>query len=77
MSLPERINVIKVVSYDVEKVILDILDNTEMSRNDIDMMDIYNHIEQWVENDFSCGHGHTADIGDLIWQDQDGNEVDW
>jgi hypothetical protein len=32
-------------------------------------------IESYCEDDFSCGWGHKNEIDDLIFTDQDGNEI--
>lgn len=73
-ELPERINVMKVVSYDVAKIVADLSEDGEY---DVTLWSVMQQIESWVENDFSCGHGHTADTSDLIFQDENGEDLEW
>lgn len=71
--LPERINVMKVVTYDVAKISDDIFEQTgERPRS---VAEVADWIENWVKEDFSCGHGHEADIRELIFQDENGEEL--
>jgi len=76
-ELPERINVMKVVSYDVNQIANDIHAETETPHSEITLWDIMQRVEVWIENDFSCGWGHTADTSDLIFQDENGEELNW
>ena len=72
MTLPSRINVMKVVSYDVEKLVAEM---EGQGIKDIDIDKALEYIEAWVQEDFSCGWGHTATTGDLIYQDENGEEL--
>lgn len=65
MSLPERINVIKVITYDVESIRRD-AHNAGMPLDTAD--DVLEFIEEWVEEDFGSLSG-------LIFQDENGNEL--
>ena len=65
MSLPERINVIKVITYDVESIRRD-AHNAGLPLDNVD--DVMEFIEEWVEDDFGSLSG-------LIFQDENGNEL--
>lgn len=65
MSLPERINVIKVITYDVESIRRD-AHNAGLPLDTVD--DVMEFIEEWVEDDFGSLSG-------LIFQDENGNEL--
>jgi len=74
---PTRINVIKTITYETEHIYNQILqDNRESSDGelDIDLDDIIEMIHHYAEDDFSCGWGHKADMNDLIFQDENGEE---
>ena len=77
MSLPERINVTKVVTYDVAEIIKSM---RELGGIDEDkeptLEDILWLVEDWVKDDFSCGHGHKLmTLDELIFQDENGNDL--
>ena len=65
MSLPERINVIKVITYDVESIRRD-AHNAGLPLDTVD--DVLEFIEEWVEEDFGSLSG-------LIFQDENGNDL--
>ena len=65
MSLPERINVIKVITYDVESIRRD-AHNAGLPLDTVD--DVLEFIEEWVEEDFGSLSG-------LIFQDENGEEL--
>lgn len=65
MSLPSRINVIKVITYDVESIRRD-AHNAGLPLDTVD--DVLEFIEEWVEEDFGSLSG-------LIFQDENGNEL--
>ena len=64
-DLPERINVIKVITYDIKSIRRD-SHNMGHPLDTID--DILEFIEEWVEDDFGSLSG-------LIYQDENGNEL--
>jgi hypothetical protein len=76
-ELPERINVMKVISYDVNQIANDIHAETEIPHGEITLWDIMQRVEVWVESDFSCGHGHETNTRDLIFHDENGEDLDW
>lgn len=65
MSLPERINVIKVITYDIESIRRD-AHNAGLPLDTVD--DVMEFIEEWVEEDFGSLSG-------LIFQDENGVEL--
>ena len=73
--LPERINVMRVISYDVQQIVNDLIEAGKKDDGKVTLSDVTEYIEGLVADDFSCGYGHTADGRDLIWQDENGEEV--
>jgi hypothetical protein len=71
-ELPERINVMKVVTYDVERITAEL---QEQGRTNVSLPDIMEYIEGWVNEDFGCGFGHENNLGDLIFQDENGEDL--
>ena len=66
-QLPERINVIKTVTYHVPSIIQDMnQNNAEWIPQDVD--DVLEFIEEWVAEDF-------GGLSNLIFQDENGNEL--
>lgn len=71
-EMPERINVSKVVTYDVGTVLSQLKeDGIEEPTFD----DVLERIEQYTLDDFSCGHGHLVPNHELIYTDVNGNEL--
>ena len=68
MSLPERINVIRCITYDVSKVVED-LKEKEVEPIDIDT--VINYIHEWVEEDMRAFISRY----DLVYQDENGQEL--
>ena len=69
----ERVNVMKVVSYEVSHVI------EELKRTRAEVVtldDVMTLIEDWAEREFGCDScGHKQRVGELIFQDQDGEDL--
>lgn len=72
MNLPERVNVMKVITYDVADVLTHL---HEDGIDDPDIGQVVELIERWCLDDFSCGFGHEADMSELRFTDEDGNEI--
>lgn len=69
-QFPERINVMKVIAYDVEGIRQQIVaDNGEVT-----LEEVMDRIYLYAKDDFSCGWGHEANIKDLIFTDENGEE---
>lgn len=88
--LPKRITVTKVVYYDVESIIENILDDRTSSEwvdssgntggepqsTEITLEDVIERIEELAKtDDFSCGWGHQVDISNLLFTDEEGNSL--
>jgi hypothetical protein len=67
-ELPERINVMRTLTYDVPKIVSDLED---MGMEDIDLDVILEYIQEWVWEDMSAPPSRH----DLVYQDEDGNEL--
>jgi len=71
VSLPERINAMKVISYDVRQIVETLMAEKGLENDstiDIDM--VMERIEEWVEEDFA------HDVADnTIFQDENGEEL--
>lgn len=69
MNLPERINVMKVISYDVRQICEDIHAAHETPFDEISIEDCLDWISDWVEQDF------RVSARSLTYQDENGNEL--
>ena len=67
-TMPERINVIRCITYDVSKVVED-LKEKEVEPIDIDT--VINYIHEWVEEDMRA----LISRYDLVYQDENGQEL--
>ena len=70
--MPARINVTKVMTYDVQEIINSL---TVQGMKDPSLDDVLGMVEEFVKDDFSCGWGHEADTDDLIFTDENGEEL--
>ena len=68
VDLPERINVMRTLTYDVPKIVSDLED---MGMEEIDLDVVLEYIEEWVWEDMSSPPSRH----DLVYQDEDGNEL--
>ena len=70
----ERVNVMKVVSYDVSEVIEEL--KRTWGAEVVTLDDVMTRIEEWAEREFGCDScGHKQRVGELIFQDQDGEDL--
>ncbi len=69
-SLPERINVTKVITYDVEGICEQISEDA----GEVTLEEVIQRIHLYAKDDFSCGYGHEANLRDLIFTDENGEE---
>ena len=67
---PERINVMKVITYDIEGIRQQIVADNE----EVTLEEVMDRIYMYAKEDFSCGWGHEADIKNLIFTDENGEE---
>ena len=65
MQLPERINAIKTVTYDVPAIVESL---EQMGMEDIDLDGVMEYIQEWVFEDFGGDSG-------IIFQDENGEEL--
>jgi len=68
-ELPKRINVMRVVSFDVLDIVESLTENDETLRT-VTLEEIMEQVEAWVEEDFPADR-----IKDLIIQDENGEEL--
>jgi hypothetical protein len=66
MSLPQRINVIKTITYDVGPLRREVMNDLGIKLNTVD--DILEYIEEWVDEDF-------GGLSGLVFQDENGQEL--
>ena len=67
-TLPERINVIRTVTYDVPALIKDL---EEMGVDPIDLDTIMDYITEWVEEDMRA----PISRHDITYQDENGESL--
>ena len=69
--LPERINVMRVVTYNVREIIDSLCElDSSYTPDQITLTEICDYIQSWVDDDFS-----RYDTSDLIWQDENGEDI--
>ena len=66
MSLPERINVIKTITYNVGQLRREVMNDLGIELNTVD--DVMEFIEEWVDEDF-------GGLSGLVFQDENGTEL--
>jgi len=70
-KLPERINAMKLISYDVQQIAETLMAEQELVAHEITLEMIMERIEAWVEEDFA------HDVADsTIYQDENGEEIE-
>lgn len=69
-NLPERINAIKCITYDVRQIVESLMAEQEIEAKSVTIEMIMERIESWVEEDF------INDVADsTIYQDENGSEL--
>ena len=68
-ELPERINAIKSISYDVQQIVETIMAEQEIEAKSVTLEMVMDRIESWVEEDF------INEASDTGYQDENGSEV--
>lgn len=68
---PERINVSKTITYDVQ-ILRDQMEK-DFDRP-INFDDVLEMIQDFAKDDFSCGWGHQENVKYLIFTDENGEE---
>ncbi len=69
-TLPERINVIRSITYDIPSLVIE-LEDMGIDKEEIDLEFILEHIHDWVYEDMSA----PVSRHDLVYQDEDVNEL--
>jgi hypothetical protein len=69
-ELPERINAIKSISYDVQQIVETIMAEQEIEAKSVTLEMVMDRVESWVEEDFA--NDNADNIG---YQDENGSEV--
>ena len=68
-DLPKSINVMKVISYDVQQIVEDIMAQDEIEASAVDMKNIMEYVDELVEEDFDTSKDY------LIYQDENGEDI--
>ena len=76
-KMPELINVLKIVSYDIEALIETMKENMQEENPGYEPTydEVIEIVERMAEDEFGCGHGHKARLKDLIFHDELGNDI--
>jgi hypothetical protein len=69
-KLPERINVIRSITYDIPSLVIE-LEDMGIDKEEIDLEFILEHIHDWVYEDMSA----PVSRHDLVYQDENGEEL--
>ena len=70
MSLPERINAIKTVTYDVVQIVESLQAMNDDDSYEPTLQEVLDYISDWVYEDF-----YNDDTSDIILQDENGEEL--
>ena len=68
-DLPKSINVMNVISYDVQQIVEDIMAQDEIEASAVDMKKIMEYVDELVEEDFDTSKDY------LIYQDENGEDI--
>lgn len=68
MSLPERINVIRTVTYSVPDIVSSL---EELGEENVDIDKVIDYIADWVEEDMAA----PVSRHDIVYQDENGAEL--
>lgn len=69
-SLPERINVMKVITYDVQQIVNDLIEAGQEDGT-VTLDDVMGYVEELAREDFSV----DPPMRDLIFQDENGEDL--
>ena len=70
-QLPERINAMKVVSYDVQQIVESLMAENEIEASEVTLEIVLDRVSDWVEADFT----YLDNASDVIYQDENGEEL--
>ena len=68
-DLPKSINVMNVISYDVQQIVEDIMAQDEIEASAVDIKKIMEYVDELVEEDFDTSKDY------LIYQDENGEDI--
>ena len=71
MSLPERINVIRTITYATEHMLADVALSNEISEDEVTTDMLLDWISDWVDEDMAAPPSRH----DLVYQDENGEEL--
>ena len=71
MSLPERINVIRTITYATEHMLADVALSNEISEDEVTTDMLLDWISDWVWEDMTSPPSRH----DLVYQDENGDEL--
>ena len=71
LDLPERINVIRTVTYEVLPIVEDIRTMLDDPHHTPDLEEIIDYIHEWVYEDMAS----PVSRHDLVYQDENGEEL--
>lgn len=69
--LPERINAMKVISYDVQQIVEDVCNAYSITKEEVTLEMVMEYVEELVAEDFA----YQDYTGDVILQDENGEEL--
>ncbi len=69
-DLPEKVNAIHVITYDVNEVRRSLAELNNIDQVDVRDYEITDLINTWIAEDF-------GNVGNLTLQDENGEEVNW
>ena len=69
MSLPERINAMKVITYDTEHYLADVAICNDVEEDEVTTDMLVDWLDDWMLEDFG------GDLSGVILQDENGNEL--
>lgn len=70
MSLPERINAMKVVSYEVQQIVQALMDENEIEADEVTLEMVMDRVEEWASEDINESRDDR-----IIYQDENGEEL--
>lgn len=68
-TFPDRVNVMKVITYDVHRILEQMVEEGR-DKNEITMEHVIGRIYDYARDDFACGL--SQDLTDLIFEDSNG-----
>jgi hypothetical protein len=69
-NLPERINAMKCITYDVQQIVESLMAEQEIEAESVTIEMVMDRIESWVEEDFMNEASDST-----IYQDENGSEL--